>query len=60
LNLLFFENFSLIRRREIPCSHAQGIWLQGIEFARRLDTKMAAEKPDFAKFPVFFPGYQGI
>ena len=40
---------------KIPCSVAQGISLQTIEFARRLDAKIVAEGPDFAKFPVNFP-----
>ena len=30
--------------------------MQVIEFARRLDAKIAAERPGFAKFPVNFPG----
>jgi hypothetical protein len=29
--------------------------LQGTEYVRRLDTKIAAESQDLAKFPVFFP-----
>jgi hypothetical protein len=29
--------------------------MQVIEFARRLDAKIAAERPEFAKFPVNFP-----
>jgi hypothetical protein len=29
--------------------------MQVIEFARRLDAKIAAERPGFAKFPVNFP-----
>src|SRR5215472_10857636 len=52
---LMTRSNSLLSRKKIPCSDAQGISEYRVEIAEPFDAFAGAQNTQRAKFPVFFP-----